>query len=438
MSHRATTPSRSKRKNPETSQGESHLIEGSSGRSVQLLMPIESAFHLKTGLSDLITQAGTLLIQAFMHDEVERLAGPRYAHEDGAEAYRHGQAEGHVIVAGKKVPIYRPRIRNEDGEVTLTTYDLFSDPRTMQEEAYKAMMLGISTRDYRKSVEDFGEGYGIEKSSVSRHFQEASARQLAELAERPLTDSTFPIIMIDGVHFAGVVIIVALGIKESGEKQVLGMWTGPTEHSEVVGSLLDDLQARGLTVTENCLFVIDGSAALAKGIRSRFGKRALIQRCRVHKMENILKHLPKQYHAGAKTRLHLAWGCIDHTEAKRHLTQALEFLEGISTSAARSLEEAFEQTLTVQLIKVPAKLQPYLSNTNMIENLFSSLRRKTKNVKKWQDKPAKGNKSQDMRERWAAAGLLEAEKRFKRVREYRLLTEMAANLKALDLKLVSA
>lgn len=438
MSNTAHPNTRSKRNRPTRPEGTSHLVGEPGNQAVQMLLPMESAFHLKAAFADLLTEAGVLLINAFITDEVERLAGPRYAHDDGQAARRHGTAEGHVIVAGQKIAVQRPRLREDGQEVPLTSYQLFSDPRTLSEEAYKAMMLGVSTRDYRASVEAFGDGYGIDKSSVSRHFQAASAKELKLLVERPLGDEACTTIMIDGVHFAGTVFIVALGVNENGYKRLLGLWSGESENAAVVGGLLDDMIARGLSCDREYLFVIDGSPALAKAIRSRFGSHVAIQRCRIHKKKNILGHLPKQHHAGASMRLATAWGCVDYNEAKEELGKALAFLESINTHAARSLEEAFEETLTVQRLGVPAKLQPHFSNTNMIENLFSSVRKRTRNVKNWQDRPAKGRKKQDMRERWAASALLESEKKFRRVRHHRLMPGLAAAVQSLDDRTESA
>ena len=375
MGHRAKQTKRSKRKSPQTNQGSSYFHQDGDESHVQLQLPVTSSFHLKQAFGDLLTQAGLLLVNAFIKDEVDRVAGPRYAHDEESDVYRHGTAEGHVVIGGKKVAIDRPRLRDDQGEVSLSSYRLFSDPRALHESAYAQMMLGISTRDYRGSIEAFGDGYGIEKSSVSRHFQAESARALQALTERPLKDFDGSVIMIDGVHFADTVFIVALGINENGIKQVLGLWSGGTENSEIVGSLFDDLVARGLETDRDYLFVIDGSKALSKGIRSRFGETAHIQRCRIHKKKKILDHLPKKYHSATSLRLAAAWSCVTYDDARLELEQTQDYLAGINTHAARSLEEAFEELLTVQRLGVHAKLQPYLSNTNMIENLFSLVRK---------------------------------------------------------------
>ncbi len=400
---------RSKRQSPKRT-GSSELTHQDGEQCLQLSLPIQSTFELQQAFGEFLTQAGLLMVNAFIKDQVDRLAGPRYAHGDGCHAYRHGTAEGHAIIGGKKVAIERPRLRDGDGEVSIPAYEVFSNPKALDESSYAQMMLGISTRDYRRSIEAFGSGYGIEKSSVSRHFIEKSAKELKALTERPLDTFNGSVIMIDGVHFADTVFIVALGIKNTGEKQLLGLWSGATEHSEVVGSLLDDLIGRGLSATREYLFIIDGSKALAKGIKSRFGHQAHVQRCRVHKKQNIKDYLAKKYHAAASMRLDAAWSCVNYEEAKESLQQAHAFLEGINTHAARSLEEAFEDLLTVQRLGVHPSLQRLLSNTNMIENLFSGVRKKTRNVKRWQEKPAKGKKVQNMKHRWAASAMLEAEK----------------------------
>ena len=438
MSKHARTTTRSRRNAPKAQADASASIEHQpEGSTIQLVLPMAPALHLRHCLDEVLVQAGILIVQAYLQDEVEQRAGPRYAHGDGSPVRRHGSEEGHAIIAGKKVAVQKPRIRADGKEVALERYRAFSDPRIMEDAVHRQMLLGISTRRYEAAVEGFGEGYGIRKASVSRHWKAASARDLAQLVERPLGELDLVGIMVDGVHFADTTVIVALGIAENGQKQVLGLWSGPTESAATVGGLLDDLIARGLDTTRRHLWVIDGSQALAKAIRERFPDDP-VQRCVVHKKRNILAQLPKQYHAGASLRLAAAWGMTDYADAKKALGEVVHFLEGINTHAARSLEEAFEQTITLQRIGVPTPLRAFFSTTNAIENLFGSVRQQTKRVKRWRQRPASGAKSQDMTLRWAAAATLAAEKRFNRIKGHKTLPQFAQTLQSVDRKTKTA
>lgn len=432
MSKHARTTTRSRRKAPQAQADASATINHQrEGSTIQLALPMAPALHLRHCLDEVLIQAGVLIVQAYLQDEVEQRAGPRYAHGDGSPVRRHGFDEGHAIIAGKKVAVQKPRIRADGKEVPLERYRAFSDPRILEDAVHRQMLLGISTRRYEEAVEGFGEGYGIRKGSVSRRWKAASARDLAQLVERPLGELDLVGIMVDGVHFGDTTVIAALGIAGNGQKHVLGLWSGATESAATVGGLLDDLIARGLDPNRRRLWGIDGSQALAKAIRERFPGDP-VQRCLVHKKRNILAQLPKQYHAGASLRLAAAWGMTAYAEAKAALGDVVTFLEGISIHAARSLEEAFEETRTLQRIDVPTALRAFFASTNAIENLFGTVRQSTRRVKRWRQRPARGAKSQDMTMRWAAATVLAAEKRFHRIKGHKAMPEMIQALQAID------
>ena len=208
-------------------------------------------------------------------------------------------------------------------------------------------MAGLTSRNYQRAVHSVLSGYGIEKSSVSREFVQASAAQLKELCEKKLSDLDLVAILIDGIHFGKQVLVVALGIQTSGEKEVLGLWQGATENTTVVKELLEDLVARGLDPERRYLFVIDGAKALRAGIERVFGERAEVQRCQIHKRRNVKDHLPKNAQGDYDRRIRNAYAMAEYAAAKAELEKIFRQLERINPSAARSLEEGLEETLTV-------------------------------------------------------------------------------------------
>ena len=202
-----------------------------------------------------------------------------------------------------------------------------------------------------------------------------------------------------------------MGFTSDGTKHVLGIWSGATENAEVCKGLLNDLIERGLPADRSYLFVLDGSKALSKAVRAVFGDRAEVQRCHVHKERNVISYLPDEYHRMVRQRLHAAWGMTDYGKAKKALLKLVKYLATLSASAARSLEEGLEQTLTVHRLKLPDQLRLTFRTTNPIENCFSSTRHLCRNVKRW--------RNDDMAVRWAGTMLLEAEKKFRRIRGFR-------------------
>ncbi len=419
------TGSRSRRKAVE-SRGKVDRVDREQ-QTVQLSLPIA---EILSGVSDAVErvsgEAGLLVMKALIDEEVEQLAGRRYQHAEGREAVRWGKGEGFVVFGGKKVPIERPRVRStESGEIPLRRYGMFQSER-LRDSVSKRVLRGVSTRNYEGVIDDLCDGYGIEKSSVSRHWKAATTKELAALMERPLDDADLAVIMVDGISFHEFTLVVALGIASDGKKQVLGIWDGATENSTVVKALLENLVDRGLATNRNYLFVIDGSKALKKGIISVFGRRAIIQRCQIHKERNVLSYLPDGHQATIRRALRAAWGMRSYAEAKKALEKVLAKLEGLSPGAAASLREGLEETLTLHQLMVPNQLRNVLRSTNSIECIFARTRELCRNVKRWSNA--------DMALRWASTMLLHAERKFRRVCGHRQMPALVRALDNIDIK----
>ena len=304
----------------------------------------------------------------------------------------------------------RPRIRSKDNqEMLLKSYQAFQSDGRMQRAVVRKLMRQCSTRNYEGALDECLDGYGIKRSSVSRHFKVRTAAELKELLERPVPSDLLAV-LIDAKYFPKQCIIVALGIDREGRKHVLGLWQGATETAAVVKGLLEDLVARGLETQRKLLVVMDGGKALRKAVQHVLGDNAVVQRCRVHKQRNIVEHVPKEKQGQAVWRLRAAWDKADAKAAEKELRKIVHWLEDINPMAARSLEEGLEETLTLQKLGVNRRLADCLSSTNMIESCFARAGSLLHRVKRWHDGK--------MILRWAASALKVAEKGFRRIRAF--------------------
>jgi putative transposase len=376
---------------------------------IQMVLPLAGiAGMLQEGVGHLMRQAGLLLMMGVMEEEVRHVVGERSVPNAGRRANRWGKEQGYCVVDGQKVPIERTRVRDKaNREVKLGSYELFQRSGPLEAAVWDKMMRGLSTRNYGPVVKDFASAYGVEKSAVSENFIEASREKLKELMERRLEKLNLCAMLIDGTPFKDRQMIAALGIGCDGTKTVLGLREGATENTAVVSTLLSDLVERGLDFTTPRLYILDGGKALHAAVKRHAGEAAFIQRCQVHKKRNVIDHLPQDHKADVKRKLQNAYAMAEYADAKRALDRLHRELMDINPSAARSLEEGMEETLTVHRLRVPEQLRRTLSSTNVIESAFSIVETVCRNVKRWRDG--------DHIERWIASGLLVAERQFRKV-----------------------
>jgi transposase-like protein len=390
--------------------------------NIQMVLPLaEIVGLLQEGVGHLLREAGLLLMSLVMEEEVRQVAGDRHEQHEGRRAHRWGQEDGYCVVDGQKVPIKRTRLRSKDNrEHRLGSYELFQRSGPLQKSVWDKMMRGLSTRNYGAVVKEFEQAYGIEKSAVSENFIEASREKVKELMERPLGELRLCVVLIDGTPFKNRQMIVALGIGCDGRKMVLGLREGATENAAVVGALLSDLMERGLDFSTPRLYILDGGKALPAAVRRHAGEAAFIQRCQVHKKRNVVDHLPDEYKAEVRRKLQNAYSMVDYGDAKRALERLHRELMDMNPSAARSLEEGMEETLTVHKLNVPDQLRRTLSSTNVIESAFSIVETVCRNVKRWRDG--------DHIERWVGSGLLVAERQFRKVIGFRQIPLLLSSL----------
>lgn len=388
---------------------------GSSAEQIQFALPLPEVLQLgQDGLMKLALAAFARLAEELMRWEVRTLVGPK----NQADAQRNnvgwGAQPGYCVVAGQKVPLAKPRVRAvRSREVPLGSYEMLQQGSLMEDSVWQKIMHGVTTRGYSEIVRELQEAYGIEKSTVSEHFIEASRRRLEKLQARPLNEHAFCALMIDGTCFEDQAVIVALGLTLQGHKMILGLHQGATENAAVVKHLLSDIQNRGVDFDVPRLYVLDGGKALHAAVRKMAGQCALVQRCQEHKIRNVVGHLSEEYQMTVRCQLRNAYNMLDYDAAKRALDHILRELMDLNPSAARSLEEGLQETLTMHRLRVPDKLRSTLRSTNPIESTFDIVETVCRNVKRWQ--------GGDQYLRWVASGLLWAESRWNRIHGYRQL-----------------
>jgi transposase-like protein len=368
----------------------------------------------REGLLAMSVGIGLRVFVEMMDEELTAKVGPKHAKLRGRTASWHGTAPGSVVLGGRRVGVERPRARTIDGvEVACDTYSAFADDNLLSQVVMERMLAGLATRRHRAANEPVGEAVDGEarstsKSSVSRRFVARTKKALAELMARDLSGLEVAALMIDGVHFAEHCCVVALAICADGTKVPVGLWLGDTENKTVVTNLLADLVDRGLSADGGLLVVIDGAKALAAAVRRVFGELALIQRCTLHKRRNVTDHLPLDQRGWVDQRLARAF---NNTDPAAGLHQARELARQLETrwpDAAASLREGLEEMFTVRRLGVSDRLARSLSSTNMIESMISVGRDTTRNVKRWRDGT--------MVKRWVAAGMINAERSFRRLK----------------------
>lgn len=387
----------------------------------------EIVAEIPSHLDSIAIRCTTAVAGEIIEEEVKGLCGDRYARDPSRASTRYGSQAGSIAVAGRKVRIEKPRVRLVDGggEVELKSYKRLRREGAIGEAVLGSAIRGVSCRNYEGVVTASCEGFGMKKSSVSREFIKASAHKVKELCERRLDDARFVVIFIDGVVYAGATMLVAMGVTIRGEKVVLGLRQGASENAQVCIQLLENITFRGVDPMQPTLFVLDGSRALKAAVKKVFGDCAVIQRCRQHKRENVRAHLQKNSWEELDWRLNQAYHESDYKKALQKLKNTASWLEKINPDAAASLREGMDELLTVTRLRAPEILCKSITTTNTIESVFSMVRRVTRRVSRW--------KNGDMRLRWCASGLLDAESRLNNIRGKKHLPSLAESLASLAL-----
>ena len=386
---------------------------------------------VEDGLQEFFLSAGMLALKELFDEDVRECCGlPR---ERGADrqGYRWGETRGSFAYAGQRLEIERPRVRAKlgDGEIALPTWRWLAGGQLLNRSAFELMILGLSSRKYRRAIEalDLGKGetlQAVSRSAVSRRFVAASAAKFRQWIGADLGKLDLLAIQIDGLRIKDRVLVAAVGIDAHGYKHPLAILEGATENAATVKALLDDLIERKLDPKRVYLFIIDGAKALKKAIREHFGADTPIQRCQVHKARNIIERLPERLHRSVRIALKQAWEQEDAARGAQMIGNLARRLEQEAPGVSKTIIEGSDEMLTVSRLELPAELKRSLACTNIIENAHGTVRTTMRNVKRW--------RNAKMMLRWVAAGFLEAHKTFRRLKAYRQLYALKRALLAIE------
>jgi putative transposase len=401
-----------------------------SGPTQRHLPLVDLLVDTRAELMELAVASGLKVLHAMLEDDRTAVCGPRYVHRPNRQAVRAGTVDSEVVFGGRKVAIRRPRVRASGHEVPLPTFHTFADTDPLNRRVVEQMLVGVATRQYQRSLEPTGGDVmtrGTSKSAVSRRFVARTTAQLNTWRSTSLEALDLVALIVDSIHVAEHCVVVALGIDTTGKKHALGLWSGSTENTTVCQSLLANLQSRGLRTDRSLLIILDGSKALHRAVSDLFGQAALIQRCHVHKRRNVLEHLPERQRPWVRAILNRAYTRADVATARRLLHDLARRLEEQHPSAADSVREGLDETLTILSFGISDRLRHSLATTNAIESLLSRTRHVKRNVKRW--------RSGTMVVRWVAAGILEATKGFRRLQGKTEMPKLVAALRARDQQL---
>lgn len=380
-------------------------------------VPVDAqAIDAKVALIQELIPLGLLHVSESLQQEVELLAGPRYAHRDGRpDVMRHGSQWGSVYLADQKLPLRVPRVRDRgrNVEVPLATYQRLQQPRHADEGVLRRVLAGLSCREYERCAEAVPEAFGLSASTVSRRYIHASAQKLRALQERRLEAHDLVAVFLDGKTFAEDTMVVALGVTVDGRKVMLGFVQTGTENAKACTAFLNELRERGLRLDDGLLVVIDGGKGLRKAVETAFGAAAAVQRCQWHKREDVVAYLPPAQQGRFRAKLQAAYRQPTYEKAKAALLRIRHELATLNLSAVGSLDEGLEETLTLHRLGLLAELGRSFTTTNCLESVNALVEQRTGKIDHW--------KNSDQKQRWLATALLDIEPRLRRVKGYRYL-----------------
>jgi putative transposase len=390
----------------------------------QMLLPmVQLIEQSRTALDDVIDVTGRAMIEMILHVSADTLAGVKSPGKKRGDIRHHGSQDGVVHLKERKLCVRRPRLRHRtDGEVDIPAYQSLRTRPRMAQRMMQIMIDGVSTRRYKDVIPRMAESVGISKSAVSRANIEAGEVLLKELAERRFDHLDILIIYLDAIVLGDFHVLGAIGVDCTGAKHVLGLRPGSSENAVVATELLNDLVSKGVKPDRHRLFVIDGAKALRNAIDAVYGSQNPVQRCRIHKVRNVVGHLPKDQHRNARSTLAAAWK-LDAKEGRRQVEQLARWYEKKYPSAAASLREGLNEMFTINAMNLPGKLMRCVSTTNIIESAHWGARQRVGRVRKWE--------SESMALRWSSCAFEAASKQFRKVMGHQQLWMLKAHLDAI-------
>ena len=398
----------------------SFLVKNGQG----LLPMVNLIEQCQVACDQLIDMTGRAAIQAVLQlSAMEAAGGPQQqGRRRSSDVVFYGRQPGQVLLSDRRLEVQRPRLRTKgprSQEVEVPAYAAMQNPAPMGRRMLDILMHGVSTRNYKQVIPQMAETAGVSRSAVSRAAIEASEAEVEALLSRRFDDLKLLVIYIDGLVFGDYTMIGVVGVDAEGHKHVLGIREGATENSTVITELLEDIVSRGVDPKRKMLFVIDGSKALRAAINAVFGTDQKVQRCRAHKLRNVLDYLPKDDKPQVKSLLRAAWK-LNADKGIARIKKLAAWLDQRYPQAAASLLEGLEECFTINRLDIPPTLHRCLATTNIIESPHAGVRIQTRRVTHWQNGK--------MVLRWMASAFLRTEKRFKRIMGHKDLWALEAIL----------
>lgn len=403
---------------------EQELTEFLSKHGQFVLPMVDLIEQCQLACDELIEVTGRATIQAVLQMSAMQAAGgePQQGRRREGDVVFYGRQAGQVFLSDRKLGVERPRLRTKgpkSQEVQVPAYAAMQNRGATGARMLDILLHGVSTRKYKEVIPAMAETAGVSRSAVSRQIVEASEAEVEALLARRFDDVKLLIIYIDGLIFGEYTMVGVVGVDAKGDKHVLGIREGATENAAVVTALLEDIVARGVDPQRKMLFVIDGSKALRAAIHAVFGADQPVQRCRAHKLRNVLGYLPKDDQAQVKSMLRAAWK-LPAKEGMARIKKLAQWLDEKYPSAAASLVEGLEECFTINRLDLPPSLHRCLATTNIIESPHAGVRIQTRRVTHWQNGK--------MVLRWMASAFLRTEKRFRKIMGHKDLWALEAIL----------
>jgi putative transposase len=388
----------------------------------QILLPlVERIQSASEAVNSVVHELSHQILETILRLSAENVAGPRTPGKPSGDIRWYGSQPGTVALADRKVKVQRPRLRHKTGgEVPVPAYESLRENKALGQQMLGTILRGVSTREYDEVLPAIASTVGVSRSAVSRQVIEASTEQLKQLQERRWDSVQILVIYIDGQRFGEHLILSAVGVDGEGKKHVMGITAGATENAAAVKELLIHLREHGLATDRKYLFVIDGAKALRAAIEEVFGTEQPVQRCRNHKLRNVIDELPREQQGQTLSLMRAAFRCRTAEEGEKRLEQLARFLEHDHESAARSLREGLKEMFTLQRLDIPPSLHKCLATTNIIESPHSGVENRTHKVTRW--------RNQEMVHRWAASAWLLTEQHFRKISGHQDLWALAGIL----------
>jgi putative transposase len=327
--------------------------------------------------SDLLREGIRVLMRLLMEAEVsEQIGAERYQRSDERQNYRNGYREREWETRVGDVTLEVPKLRQG------TYYPSFLEPRRRAERALVAVVQsayieGVSTRKVDELVQAMGLR-GIDKSKVSRMCQELD--EAVDAFRKRRLEEPYPYLWLDALyvkvrqnhHIVSMAVVIAIGVRESGEREILGIDVGASEEAAFWTDFLRALTARGLKGVR--LVISDAHQGLEEAIRVVISGAAW-QRCRVHFMRNVLAHVPRADKSIVAAAIRTIFAQPDQAAAQQQLAEVVKAMEDRWPKAAHVLQAGETEVLTY--MGFPAEHWTRIYSTNPLERLNREVKRRT-------------------------------------------------------------